>query len=182
MTDRHILRWSPTPEAQNLIELPSHITRHFIQTPRGKLEMLVAQPPSSPATEHQPRKKALLFQHGGFGCAAVWIPFLTFFSQTHGFPCYALSLRGHGASWKPGFWELVFRTGLGSMVEDLGYAFTWVAGFESARRLGENGLREEDVVLIGHSAGGGLSQYFLSSNRATVGALVIVAGIPCFGG
>lgn len=75
---------------------------------------------------------------------------------------------------------MVFLTGAKSMAEDLGHAVTWVEGFESARR--GRVFSEEDVVLIGHSAGGGLSQYFLSQNRGMVGGLVVVAGFPNFGG
>jgi pimeloyl-ACP methyl ester carboxylesterase len=43
-------------------------------------------------------------------------------------------------------------------------------------------MRDEDLVLIGHSAGGGLSQFLLSERLQSVGALVVVAGFPCFGG
>ncbi|KAG5642736.1 hypothetical protein DXG03_002250 [Asterophora parasitica] len=173
MSDRHALSWK-TPAVVEA-PLPSHITRTYIRTPNGPLELLVAQPPSSV----QPRKKALLFQHGGFGSAAVWIPYIVLFSQTYGHPCYAVSLRGHGTSWNPGFFRLVFGTGKAFMAHDLSYALNFVQGFEAGLR---GGVNPEDIVLIGHSAGGGLSQYFLSQNLGQVGGLVLMASLPNFGG
>src|SRR3954471_5882036 len=107
MNDRHRLVWRGY--TASLPDLPPNITRFFIPTPHGQLELLSAQPPST-----CPRKKALLFQHGGFGCASVWLPFLVFFSQ-QGYPCYAVSLRGHGGSWKPGYFRMVWMTGVASM-------------------------------------------------------------------
>jgi pimeloyl-ACP methyl ester carboxylesterase len=74
----------------------------------------------------------------------------------------------------------VFGTGKRAMAEDLGAAVAWVSGFESGRRGGE--FAGEDLVLIGHSAGGGLVQYFLSQGLGKVGGLVVLAGFPCFGG
>lgn len=174
MNDRHVLRWSYPASSSSLPDLPSNITRHFISTPLGKLELLCAEPPES----SQPRKQVILFQHGGFGYAGVWIPYLAWFAA-RGYPCYALSLRGHGASWKPGFLRMVWGFGKSSFAEDLGYAFTWVQAFESAKR---GHFDPMNLVLVGHSAGGGLSQYFLSRNMGTVGGLVIMAGFPSLGG
>jgi predicted alpha/beta hydrolase family esterase len=74
---------------------------------------------------------------------------------------------------------MVWRFGKASFAEDLGYAFTWVQAFETAKR---HVFDERDLVLVGHSAGGGLSQYFLSWNMGTVGGLVIMAGFPSWGG
>ncbi|CAG8951523.1 hypothetical protein HYFRA_00007439 [Hymenoscyphus fraxineus] len=174
-SDQHKLLWKlPLVSIQDLPPLPQNITRHFISTPNGKLEILSALPPSSIPSQ----SKALLFLHGGFGHATVWLPYLSYFSS-RGFRCYALSVRGHGASWKPGFFHMVWRTGKRDMAEDLGYGLTWVSAFEAAMRRG--GFEEEDLVLIGHSAGGGLSQQFLSEGLGTVGGLVIMAGVPCFG-
>jgi len=176
MGDGHKLVWNAAGNNPFLPDLPSGIQRHFIQTPGGKLELLSAQPSISSV---QFRKRAILFQHGGFGCASVWIPFLDFLAQ-RGYPCYALSLRGHGGSWKPGFFRMVWGTGRTALCQDIGYAINWIEGFESAKR--EAVFQPEDLVLVGHSAGGGLVQSFLSEGLGTVGALVIIAGIPCFGG
>ena len=62
---------------------------------------------------------------------------------------------------------------MASIAEDLGYAFSWIEGFETARRDGP--LTGDDIVLIGHSAGGGLVQYFLSRCLGVVGGLVTIA-------
>jgi alpha-beta hydrolase superfamily lysophospholipase len=65
------------------------------------------------------------------------------------------------------------------MAQDLAWGVEFVSHFEGRSRGGE--IRSEDLVLIGHSAGGGLSQYFLSEKMGKVGGLVILTGIPCFG-
>lgn len=66
------------------------------------------------------------------------------------------------------------------MAADLGHALNWVQGCEAGQRGGH--VDPEDIVLIGHSAGGGLSQYLLSTGRAQVGGLVLMAAFPNFGG
>lgn len=105
---------------------------------------------------------------------------MTYFSAL-GYPCYALSLRGHGSSWKPGYWKMTWWYGKSDFANDLMAALGFVRGLEAGRR--EAGVcKEEDVVLLGHSAGGGLSQYFLGRGGAKVGGLVIMGGFPCFGG
>ncbi|KAG6856621.1 hypothetical protein H0H87_002371 [Tephrocybe sp. NHM501043] len=172
---RHALSWRTPPVFE--AELLSCITRTYIRTPSGVLELLVAQPRSKEPT---PRKKALLFQHGGFGSAVMWIPFLVFFSQKHGYPCYAASLRGHGASWNPGYFRMVFGTGRASFAADLVYILNCVQGFEAGYRGAR--IDPEDIILVGHSAGGGLAQYILSRNQAQVGGLVLMASFPNFGG
>ncbi|RDB20929.1 hypothetical protein Hypma_011951 [Hypsizygus marmoreus] len=141
MSDRHRLSWTAV---RREAPLPAQIKRTYVRTPNGPLELLIAQPPESFAS--QPRKKALLFQHGGFGSAPVWIPFMIYFSQAHGHPCYAVSLRGHGASWYPGYLTMVFATGRASMAQDLEHALSWVQGFEAGKRGGDLDL--EEIVLI----------------------------------
>jgi pimeloyl-ACP methyl ester carboxylesterase len=91
-------------------------------------------------------KNALIFQNGGFGCASVWLQFMKFFSEM-GYPCYAHSVRGHGASWKPGYFRMVWMTGKASFAEDLGYAFSCVEGFEAVKRDGS--LNAGDIGFDG---------------------------------
>jgi alpha-beta hydrolase superfamily lysophospholipase len=43
-------------------------------------------------------------------------------------------------------------------------------------------MKDEELVLVGHSAGGGLAQQFLSERMGKVGGLVVLAGFPNFGG
>jgi pimeloyl-ACP methyl ester carboxylesterase len=173
--DRHTLLFHPSALSPHPVDLPSHIIRHYVPTALGNLELLSAQPSPS----QSPRKKALLFQHGGFGHASVFLPFLTFFSE-RGHPSYALSLRGHGASWRPSFFQLVWQYGKNTMAQDLRSAVEFVMSLEREKRGGEIG--NADLVLVGHSAGGGLVQYFLSQEMERVGGLVVVAGFPNFGG
>lgn len=46
----------------------------------------------------------------------------------------------------------------------------------------ESGKRGEpvEVILVGHSSGGGLSQLILSEGSVKVKALVLMGAIPCF--
>lgn len=71
--------------------------------------------------------------------------------------------------------------GKADFAQDTVAAIGFVSGVETGIR-GEKGFEREDVVLLGHSAGGGLSQYLLGRGLAQVGALVVMAGFPCFGG
>ena len=50
------------------------------------------------------------------------------FFSSRGYPCYAVSYRGHGGSWYPGFWKMYF-TSRGCIAEDL------VAGIKEVERL-----------------------------------------------
>lgn len=60
------------------------------------------------------------------------------------------------------------------------------AGVKWVEKLGSDGMgdREEGkgkVVLLAHSNGGGLAQWALDRGMCKVGALVLMAGTPCFG-
>jgi len=96
-----------------------------------------------------------------------------------GYPCYAVSSRGHGNSWQPGYWKMTWWYGKSDFANDLMAAVGFVRGIETGKR---EILEDADLVLLGHSAGGGLSQYFLGRGGVKVGALVILGGFPCFGG
>lgn len=105
-------RWSQTP---SYILLPSHVDRSYINSPGGQLELLHARP----SADNAPRKQPILFIHGGFGSAGVRLPWMTVLSQSYHYPCYAVSLRGHGASWDPGFlmmWALTTKAMLATDV------------------------------------------------------------------
>ncbi|KAH7370090.1 Alpha/Beta hydrolase protein [Rhexocercosporidium sp. MPI-PUGE-AT-0058] len=179
MTDRHKLLFRKSAPSPHPVDLPHHITRFYIPTPLGTLELLAAEPATSP--DHAPRKKSILFQHGGFGSASVFIPFLTYFSQGQ-HPCYALSLRGHGASWTPSFLRMVWGYPKSAFASDLQAGLRFVQELEAEKRGKSVSEVAEDIVLVGHSAGGGLIQYLLGEGMGTVGACVIMAGFPNFGG
>lgn len=176
--DHHTLLFRQPAATQASTPLPPHITRTKVypSTAQKPLELLSAHPPpSSPSTR---KPQTLLFIHGGFGCASVWLPFLTYFSQ-RGYACYAVSLRGHGESWKPGYMEMVFCTGLKDVAADAEFAIEEVGRIQRAT---SESWGERDLVLVGHSAGGGVSQYLLSEMGVRVGGLVLLASFPNFGG
>jgi len=98
---------------------------------------------------------------------------MVYLSQKHSIPCYAVSLRGHGASWYPSYFRMVFMTGIRSLASDL------IAAVDHIMR--ETG---REVALVGHSSGGGLSQYIISEGLLgdrKVKGLALCAGTPCFG-
>lgn len=167
-----VLQWrAPSPNPPAGTPLPEGITRSYVQTPSGPLELLSAIPVDSSSN-----RPPLFFAHGGFGCASVWLAYMRFFSQ-RGYPCYAVSYRGHGRSWYPGFWQMYF-TSRRKIGDDL------VAGIEEAERLESERRKSEEkikMVLISHSAGGALSQYVLSRRLVTVQGFCMLAAVPGFG-
>ncbi|KAK3941695.1 Alpha/Beta hydrolase protein [Diplogelasinospora grovesii] len=160
------LQWRAPPN-RPLPSLPSGIERFFIQTPGGRIEMLYAKPKSYPQTRHAP----FYFVHGGMGGAWVWLEYLSYFSA-RGIPCYAVSMRGHGSSWHPSFLRMVYGTTKRMLADDVVAGIRWVQEREEGR---------EEVVLVGHSSGGGLSQFILSEQDVKVKGLALVGAVPGFG-
>jgi len=111
------LTWSRP--SRPLHPLPSGISRTFVDTPSGKIEVLHAAPkhPPSPNSNSKP-PSPLFFIHGGIGGAWVWLEYLQYFSA-RGIPCYAVSMRGHGDSWCPGFFRLTYCTTKRMLAEDV---------------------------------------------------------------
>lgn len=100
----------------------------------------------------------LLFVHGAWHGAWCWDEhFLDFFAN-RGHSCYAVSLRGHGAS--PGR-ERLRRTGVRHYVADVAAAAAQLPA---------------QPVLIGHSMGGFVVQKYLEHHTAA--GAVLVAPIP----
>lgn len=167
------LQWrAPSPNPPLPSELPDGISRSSIPTPSGPLELL-SSVPSEPT---DPGQAPLFFAHGGFGCAEMWVPYMQFFAA-RGIPCYAMSYRGHGKSWYPGFWRMYFTT-RHTMAEDLAAGVHFIENAE-AERTGAN--EKVRVVLVAHSAGGALSQYALSRGMIKVHAFCMFAAVPGFG-
>lgn len=107
------------------------------------------------------KRPPLLFVHGVFGAAWVWDEYFLPWFAAHGFPAFALSLRGHGAS------EGRARVALASLddyTEDLAAAI---------------GLIGEAPILIGHSMGGAIVQNYL--RQETVPGAVLMASVPPHG-
>jgi pimeloyl-ACP methyl ester carboxylesterase len=160
------LRWRLTPP--KYYPLPSHITRTYTTGPKSGLaiEILVCQPkrPSS--------SSPVLFMHGGFGHAAVWLEWMTYLHE-HGYPgtLYAVSARGHGASQAPSSWSrLVFLTKHDDISDDLLAACQYVKDREAT-----------EPILIGHSAGGEQCQYVLAKGMTTTPALGLIGAVPYSG-
>jgi pimeloyl-ACP methyl ester carboxylesterase len=101
---------------------------------------------------------------------------MTFFSE-RGYPCYAISYRGHGNSYYPGFWQMYF-TSRHRIGEDLVAGIKEVEKLETDRRQSAEKVK---VVLISHSAGGALSQYVLSRGMTSVQGFCMFAAVPGFG-
>jgi len=102
----------------------------------------------------------LLFVHGAFHGAGCWTEnFLPYFSSK-GFPCYALSLRGHGAS--EGL-ERLHTFSLSDYVQDVLEVMTQL---------------QEKPVLIGHSMGGALVQAIAQTYPDQIKAVVLLATAP----
>lgn len=168
-----VLQWrAPSPNPPQPPSSPSGVTRTYITTPTGPLELLSALPPKPDNS-----KPPLFFAHGGFGCAEVWLSYLQFFAS-RGYACYSLSYRGHGNSWYPGYWRMFF-TPRGAVANDLVTGIKHVENLEKIRRGVE--LDDARVILIAHSAGGALSQYVLSQGLVKVQGFVMLAAVPGFG-
>lgn len=171
------LRWRRPSQPRPPVSLPEGIQRSFVSTPNGALELLSAIPSSSSSSPSEKTEKVpLFFLHGGFGAASVWIPWMSFF-RSKGYACYALSLRGHGESWLPGFFSMVWRTGIDHLAEDALVGLAEVRRRETERR----GTPSREPVLLGHSSGGGLAQYLLSEGKVRTEGLVLCGAVPGFG-
>ncbi|RMF93455.1 MAG: alpha/beta fold hydrolase [Candidatus Schekmanbacteria bacterium] len=81
----------------------------------------------------------VLFVHGSRGGSWIWKNFMDYLSS-RGWKCYALNLRGHYLSKPVDDWSSV---GANEYLEDVEKVVNWLT---------------EDLVLIGHSMGGLLSQ------------------------
>lgn len=100
------------------------------------------------------RKPPLLFIHGGYCDAWCWEPFFLPWFASRGWPSYALSLRGHGAS---GGVDALFIAGLDDYVVDVEY----VAG-----RL------DSAPILVGHSMGAAIVERMMATRPVRGGALL----------
>jgi non-heme chloroperoxidase len=107
--------------------------------PEPELEIRSRRP------ERSRGRPPLLFVHGGYCDGWCWEPhFLPWFAA-HGYPAYALSLRGHGRS---GGRETVFVAGLDDYAADVA---------QVARGL------PEPPILIGHSMGAAVVEHLFAA-------------------
>jgi len=119
-----------------------------------RLEVRSHLPARSRNGRRDTRHPPLLFIHGGYCDAWCWEPhFLPYFAQ-RGYPSYALSLRGHGAS---GGAETLFVAGLDDYAADVERV---AAGLDVA------------PVLIGHSMGAAVVERLLGTRPVRAAALI----------
>jgi pimeloyl-ACP methyl ester carboxylesterase len=100
------------------------------------------------------RKPALLFVHGGYCDAWCWEPhFLPWFAE-HGYPAYALSLRGHGES---GGHESLWMTGIDDYASDVERVAAGIGGAP---------------VFVGHSMGAAIVERIVAKRPVRGAALL----------
>ncbi|ETS73980.1 hypothetical protein PFICI_13846 [Pestalotiopsis fici W106-1] len=143
----------------------------------GPLELLR----KLPFTEKSSNKPPLLFLHGAKCSAHDYMNFLPYFAA-HGYPAYALSIRGHGASWSQSRLRKILFTTL----------FSWAHDTQSALNLiVAHHHNSPPPVLVGHSLGGGALQFMLSHGLLHIGrdnangqipGLILLGSVPLYGG
>lgn len=102
----------------------------------------------------------LLFVHGAFAGGWMWTEtFMPFFAQA-GYPCHALSLRGHGGS--EGRAQIDWHS-IADYVDDVHCVAQWLGA---------------EPVLIGHSMGGFVVQKYLERHHPVAGAALLCSVPP----
>lgn len=162
------LRWRQQPQ---LRPLPQHIARTLVPSAGGNLELLSCSP-----LDPDPQAPPILFLHGGYGSAGVWLEWMTYLHEAgYRGTTYAYSVRNHGASYSVPYFRMVYRTQFNEVADDFRTCLNFALKTQRA-----NGC-SEDVVLVGHSSGGGIAQYALSKGLVRCRALCLVDAIPHFG-
>lgn len=105
----------------------------------------------------------VLFVHGAWHGAWCWKKFFLNYFDDHGFAAYALSLRGHGKSKTPKWFNC---TRLSAYVDDLRGVVEKIASHHG-----------QSPVLVGHSMGGAVVQKYLETHPE-IPAAVLMASIP----
>ncbi len=139
---------------------PEGLERTFVDTPGGKIEVLSAKP-ANPTV-----KTPVVFAHGGMGCAWVWTLYMRYLAE-RGITSYAISCRGHGNSWYPPFFQMLYAVTMRDLANDV------MAGIRAV--LGKEG---DEIVFVGHSCGGGLGQFLVNEGEIKVKGLVLLGAIP----
>ncbi|KAK6836254.1 hypothetical protein PG987_006749 [Apiospora arundinis] len=199
--------------------------------PSGRLELLYSLPhdhdlesnPTAPTPTPANLKPPLLFIHGTFCSAHDFVNFLPYLAQ-HGYPAYALSLRGHGASHKQKWLRKMFFTNLHSWAADVRCVLDHMTVEAANSRMSSSSFwtpspaspassasssasmasassstsacsrrrqqrKRPPPVLVGHSLGGGVLQWMLSSGAigrhhqqaAEISGLILLGSMPLSG-
>ncbi|KAH9891481.1 Alpha/Beta hydrolase protein [Xylariomycetidae sp. FL2044] len=167
------------------------LEKTFLTGPNGRrLELLYSLPPATTTTTGAaPRPPdrippPLLFVHGAY-CSAHCYMFLLPYLASHGYPAYAISVRGHGASRAQPWLNKMLFTTFDSWAADVRVALAHATAAHP---------NAPPPVLGGHSLGGGLVQYMVSSRlyrspghhkpvdgARDVSALILLAAAPLGG-
>ena len=161
------LRFTQKPK---LCSLPKGVKRSMIRGSEGELELLVSE---SPAVS-KGSKPAILFIHGGFGGAHVWLPWIRVLhdgKKSYAGNLYALSLRGHGGSFAPGYLEMTYLTSMTTLSTDVATALKEIVTLEEGKG-NQNGL-----IIAAHSNGGGLIQHATVSGKLPIKMLSKIGGL-----
>jgi pimeloyl-ACP methyl ester carboxylesterase len=158
------LQWTQQPKFH---PLPDTISRSWVHTRNGDLELLVASPASSSS---RTTSAPVIFIHGGAGHAAVWLEWMAYLTTCYSAATYAFSIRCHGASYAVPYLKMTWGTSLDDLASDL------EACIEEVRK-------REGVwpIIVAHSSGGGLTQYALHKGLVKARALVLVGSVPHWG-
>lgn len=163
------LKWRQQP---HLRPIPEHIQRTFINSPGGDLELLVCHP-----KHRDPSALPIFFAHGGYGSAGVWLEWMTYLHEAgYGGTLYAYSARNHGASYSLSYLRMVYSTPIEHIASDFQLCYDFVHKQEQAANS-----QSAEMILVGHSAGGGLSQYALANGLVRCRALCLLDTIPHYG-
>ena len=150
---------------------PPGTTRHLIGQVGRQIEVL-SSVPQQPRTTSDGKRIVFFFLHGGFGKAECWTHFLPALAS-RGYTSYALSLRGHGYSWKPSYWSMLLTSRETLAREDVGAVYEWILKHEA---------EDVELILVGHSAGGGLAQSVTELGIVKPRKLIMIAAFPPSGG
>ena len=104
------------------------------------------------------KRPPLLFIHGAFAGGWMWTDTFMPYLAKAGYPCYAVSLRGHGGS--DGRDHIDWHS-IADYVDDITRVVDWLG---------------ESPILIGHSMGGFVLQKYLEHHEAT--AAVLLCSVP----
>lgn len=105
-------------------------------------------------TTHPP----VLFIHGAFAADWMWTETLMPFLAQAGYPCYAVSLRGHGGSYGR---DHIDWHSIADYVEDVKLVADWLG---------------TPPVLVGHSMGGFVAQKYLEHHE--VPGVALICSVP----
>ncbi|KAF5361318.1 hypothetical protein D9758_010286 [Tetrapyrgos nigripes] len=197
-----LMRTNPSPVARRLIKtskvktkpLPRGVRRIYAGKPLNgqdcriiedddeskweyKIEILTNAGNNGP--QNSPHLAPLVLLHGGMGSARCYDRWMEYLAAQGAREVFSISLRGHGNSTRPPYFT---HLGKGAFAEDLHTALVAISHYLNASP--DSTSERPHPVLIGHSAGGGLSQYYCSSPsfNPRLSALILIAPFPPSGG